>query len=281
MSCGKSAPSPSVSKVTIAEPNYQVRTKLDLGGNSVAHLATKATAAKTQSILVMIENGGKPSVPFSLPVAADDPNFREANDEAIAGDPVDSQTPAPILASGEEAKAVKSWLRPIKLKGATCVLAEQEYGFEVIQRNHTVVCLKDGKTSQVWAHSDIGAPTWSSVDLRDPSGEGSDEIVYWEGFYGADVETLTAQGWTWSDGQFHESKVTTHLVVAGTYPTAKAAQAARADINQKKPNCAMNLWVLATKPGHFALATKTTHDPKILPKWKQWQTCYPALAVSN
>lgn len=280
MSCGRPAANQSVTKVTVSAPDYQIKTNLDLGGNAVAHLATKASANGAQTILVMIEAGGKPSDPFTLAATADDPAFHEANEGAIVGDPVDSQTPAPILASGEESKAVKSWLRPIKLKDATCVLAEQEYGFDVIQRNHAVVCLKDGRTVQVWAHSDIGAPTWSSVDLKDLN-DGSDEIIYWEGFYGAGTETLTAQGWTWSDGEFHELNVPTHLVVAGIYPTAKAAQTARAGINQKKPDCGLNLWVLATKPGHFALATKTTHDPTILPKWKTWQACYPALAVSN
>jgi hypothetical protein len=253
-------------------------TALAPAGSQLAELRSQPESDNTVSLHVSMPGAANT---ITLPSAAYSDTFRESQEPVTVGDPLD---PAKVTAmvSGEDEKAVTTWLRPVRSPKANCVLAEQEFGFEVIKRNHTLICPRDGQLQVIWKAEDGEGPAWTTVDVKDVNHSGSDDLIVYQGFASPDgAETLDVKLLQWSGADLKESSLPVRTVTAGSFPGASNARQARDAAGKKDALCAKYFWVLAAPGSRFDLVAKTTVDAPSLPSWQHWKACYPTLKISN
>lgn len=270
-------PQPPAGKSVAGE---KVIWKLDAPGGMAATLIAGPGEGTSKSLAVSIE-GSSGTVP--LPMTAYVDEFHEASEPFLAGDPMN---PVEVKAqeSGKDEKSVVTAVRPVRASSRQCVLAEQEFGFEVVKRNHVLICAQNKKTTSIWKHEEGEGPTWSSVDIRDLDGDGTDELVVYKGFRAPQgAETLDATAWKWSGAELKEEPVTgLKTVVAGVYPSEAAARKARDEAGKKNIECSRAFWVLSADKGRFQLASKTlAGDIEGLPGYKSWTACFVRIQVQK
>jgi hypothetical protein len=133
----------------------------------------------------------------------------------------------------------------------TGLLVSQQFGFQVVKRNHLFILPHNGKLAVVWKAEEGEGPTWSATQiLRNPAREGQD-ILYFSGFYSswagkdtADEADAVRLSWDARSTSFREAplpdRVTPlYLLNLGVYGAIAEAHDAR-----ESDDCLSPYWIL-------------------------------------
>ena len=239
-----------------------------------ADLAFKKAADGKFPLLVKLRGASKF---LALPVAASADDFHTVADQISAGNPFASMKVRAVI-SGAEEGSVAVWMRPLRAGNATCALVEEEFGYEHIKRNHTLICINDGKQSLVWSKEGGDfpyGPTLTAVDIKSDG-----QFIYYEGTLKPDgPETFEVSAFKVAKGKIEPLVRPVQTITAAVFSSADEARKTR-DASQSKA-CRF-FWVIQNGDGQYSLAAKTIDENvESLRWWKDWRECYPNLRVST
>lgn len=249
-------------------------------GAGIYELGTgKPVRSEHPVVLRLVENGSvKNEVRLPMSAASADQSVIEDGPRMRVGDPLHPSNTA-VYASGEESSFVSTAFRQVSLPGQKAILVQQQGGFEHVKREHRLYAALKGKLALVWSASEGAGPTWSSADIIDVNSDGTDEIIFYQGFaHPTAAETLTVTAFSWNAAQGRFLKTVTprmYSVQAGIYPTLAKARQAR----EAAGECGANLWILRDPARGYSLAARTVRKQAAEEGVKSVRECFPSASI--
>jgi len=241
------------------------------------NLGTGNPVRNEYPILLRLTEGGvvKNEIRLPMSAAAADQTVVEDGPRMRVGDPL-RPSDARVYVSGEESSFVSTAFRQVSLPGQKAILIQQQGGFEHIKREHRLYAGQKGKLVLVWSASEGAGPTWSAADIVDADGDGTDEIILYQGFAhpsAAETLSVTAFAWNAAQGRFVKTVAPrSYSLQAGIYPTLAKARQARENAGE----CGANLWILRDPARGYCLAARTVRKQAAEEAVKMVRECFPA-----
>jgi len=207
-----------------------------------------------------------------------------------AGDPLHAESGLAAWEVGNETRNVSVAAQTIsltpQLKG---LLVHQRAGFEHLKRRHYLFVAIGRKLARVWTGEEGEGPTWSTVALTEPQGDGAQQLIFFSGFrYPSDDEpdSLEVTTFRWNQNKkvmeaepAAERKSPVTALVVGVYDTAAKAREAY----RQRPECLKDFWVLTADSfpqipaGKVGIVAFSAREAFARQTDKAVQACAPAL----
>lgn len=267
------------------------RVKVHPGQNFIYELFVAPCGQKSCPFRVRLLQGKNRLSSVDLDwVKANGPATKEAIDESSGvGDPLQPDKGLTAWSTGDEKENVSTVARSVRLtSNLNGLLIDRRAGFDHLKRHHDLFVAVNNRLLHAWSEEEASGPGWSTVALSPARADGSQDILYFNGFRSpsdTDPDRLHFFRYRWDSAQNKvvepETKSEVFAVIAGTYDSVSKARQVQAGAS-----CFDPAWVLRSDAfstltsGNFVLAAVTMRKSLADTKTAEIKSCAPQISVS-